>query len=48
MLDSIRAERFWVLTHDDEGDFWVDSVNRRLQSVERRENPQLGLGGVAP
>jgi NAD(P)-dependent dehydrogenase (short-subunit alcohol dehydrogenase family) len=37
-----------VLTHADEGDFWVDSVNRRLESVRRRENPQLGLGGIQP
>jgi len=42
VLDAIRAERFWILTHDDEADFWVDAVNRRLGSLERRENPQLG------
>jgi NAD(P)-dependent dehydrogenase (short-subunit alcohol dehydrogenase family) len=46
VLDAIRSERFWVFTHDDEADFWVDSVNRRLQSVERRENPRLG--GIQP
>ncbi len=33
VLDAIRAERFWILTHDDETDFWVDVVNRRLRSV---------------
>jgi NAD(P)-dependent dehydrogenase (short-subunit alcohol dehydrogenase family) len=43
VLDAIRDQRFWVLTHDDEADFWVDSVNRRLQSVQERANPQLGL-----
>jgi NAD(P)-dependent dehydrogenase (short-subunit alcohol dehydrogenase family) len=48
VVDAIRAGRFWVLTHDDEGDFWVDSVTRRLRSVEQRTNPQLGLGGGAP
>jgi len=41
VLDAIRAQRFWILTHDDEADFWVDSVNRRLRSVEQRMNPQL-------
>jgi NAD(P)-dependent dehydrogenase (short-subunit alcohol dehydrogenase family) len=41
--DAMRDERFWVLTHDDEGDFWVDGVNARLRSLEARTNPQLGL-----
>jgi NAD(P)-dependent dehydrogenase (short-subunit alcohol dehydrogenase family) len=41
--DAIRDERFWVLTHDGEGDFWVDGVNARLRSLEARTNPQLGL-----
>jgi NAD(P)-dependent dehydrogenase (short-subunit alcohol dehydrogenase family) len=41
--DAIRDERFWVLTHDEEGDFWVDGVNARLRSLEARTNPQLGL-----
>jgi NAD(P)-dependent dehydrogenase (short-subunit alcohol dehydrogenase family) len=41
--DAIRDERFWVLTHDDEGDFWVDGVNARLRSLEGRTNPRLGL-----
>ena len=43
VLDAIRAEQFWVFTHDDEDDFWVNAVNRRLRSVESRTNPQLGL-----
>ena len=42
VVDAIRSERFWVFTHDDEADFWVDAVNRRLRSVEARVNPQLG------
>jgi NAD(P)-dependent dehydrogenase (short-subunit alcohol dehydrogenase family) len=42
VVDAIRAEQFWILTHDDEADFWVDAVNRRLRSVEHRTNPQLG------
>lgn len=41
--DAMRAERFWILTHDDEGDFWVEGVNRRLRSIENRTNPQMGL-----
>jgi NAD(P)-dependent dehydrogenase (short-subunit alcohol dehydrogenase family) len=43
VLDAVREERFWILTHDEEGDFWVDGVNGRLRSLERRVNPQLGL-----
>jgi NAD(P)-dependent dehydrogenase (short-subunit alcohol dehydrogenase family) len=43
VLAAIRADRFWVLTHDEEGDFWVDGVNARLRSLETRTNPQLGL-----
>jgi NAD(P)-dependent dehydrogenase (short-subunit alcohol dehydrogenase family) len=43
VLDAMRDERFWILTHDEEGDFWVDGVNRRLRSLEARANPQLGL-----
>ena len=43
VLDAMREERFWILTHDEEGDFWVDGVNRRLRSLEARANPQLGL-----
>jgi NAD(P)-dependent dehydrogenase (short-subunit alcohol dehydrogenase family) len=41
--DAIRDDRFWILTHDDEGDFWVDGVNRRMRSLEERTNPHLGL-----
>ena len=43
VLEAIREERFWILTHDDEGDFWVDGVNQRLRSLGARANPQLGL-----
>jgi NAD(P)-dependent dehydrogenase (short-subunit alcohol dehydrogenase family) len=43
VLDAIRAERFWILTHDEEGDFWVDGVSARLRSLEARTNPRLGL-----
>ena len=25
VLDAIRAERFWILTHDDTEPFWVDA-----------------------
>jgi NAD(P)-dependent dehydrogenase (short-subunit alcohol dehydrogenase family) len=40
---AVKAEQFWVLTHDDENDFWVDAVARRLDSVATRTNPQLGF-----
>lgn len=43
VLDAMREERFWILTHDEEGDVWVDGVNRRLRSLETRTNPRLGL-----
>jgi NAD(P)-dependent dehydrogenase (short-subunit alcohol dehydrogenase family) len=39
--EAMRDERFWILTHDDESDFWVDAVNRRIRSIESRVNPQL-------
>lgn len=45
VMAAIRAERFWVLTHDDEADFWVDAVNRRLDSVRTRTNPTTALPG---
>ncbi|HEV7526750.1 MAG TPA: SDR family NAD(P)-dependent oxidoreductase [Acidimicrobiia bacterium] len=41
--DAMRDERFWILTHDEEGDFWVDGVGARLRSLESRSNPRLGL-----
>jgi NAD(P)-dependent dehydrogenase (short-subunit alcohol dehydrogenase family) len=37
--DAMRDERFWILTHDDEGEQWVNGVNARLRSVEARSNP---------
>jgi NAD(P)-dependent dehydrogenase (short-subunit alcohol dehydrogenase family) len=43
VLDAIRAEQFWILTHDDEADFWVGAANRRIRSLEMRSNPELGL-----
>ena len=46
VLAAIRDEQFWVLTHDDEGDFWVDAVQRRVRSVLDRTNPHLGFPPV--
>jgi NAD(P)-dependent dehydrogenase (short-subunit alcohol dehydrogenase family) len=43
VLDAMRDDRFWILTHDQEGDFWVEGVNRRMRSLEERTNPHLGL-----
>ncbi|MGQ0825199.1 MAG: SDR family NAD(P)-dependent oxidoreductase [Actinomycetota bacterium] len=40
---AIRDEQFWVLTHDDESDFWVNAVQRRLRSLTDRANPTLNL-----
>lgn len=46
VLAAVREERFWVLTHDDEADFWVDAVQRRLRSIGERTNPELGFPPV--
>jgi NAD(P)-dependent dehydrogenase (short-subunit alcohol dehydrogenase family) len=43
VLDAIRAEEFWIMTHDDPDDFWVDLVERRVRSVTDRTNPTLQL-----
>ena len=43
VLAAMRAEQFWILTHDDQGDFWVDLVASRLESVRGRTNPALRL-----
>ncbi len=44
VLDAVHNDRFWILTHDDAEDYWVEAVNRKLRSIESRENPRLGLG----
>ena len=41
VLDAIRAERFWILPHDDTEDFWVSFVNERTQSLADRTNPTI-------
>ncbi len=43
VLEAMRAEQFWIFTHDEEGDFWVDLVTSRLDSVRGRTNPALRL-----
>jgi NAD(P)-dependent dehydrogenase (short-subunit alcohol dehydrogenase family) len=43
VLDAIRDERFWVLTHDAEGDQWGEAVNRRIVSLQDRSNPPLNM-----
>ena len=43
VLAAMRAEQFWIFTHDDEGDFWVELVTSRLESVRGRTNPALRL-----
>ncbi len=44
VLDAVQHDKFWILTHDQAEDYWVEAVNRRLRSIESRENPRLGLG----
>jgi NAD(P)-dependent dehydrogenase (short-subunit alcohol dehydrogenase family) len=43
VLEAIRTEEFWIMTHDDPDDFWVDLVARRVRSVTDRTNPTLQL-----
>ena len=46
--DAIRENRFWIMTHDDESDMWVRAVNRRIESLGARANPEFNLGGLVP
>jgi NAD(P)-dependent dehydrogenase (short-subunit alcohol dehydrogenase family) len=41
VLEAIRAERFWILPHDDTEPFWRDFVNERAQSLVDRANPTI-------
>ena len=43
VLAAVRAERFWILTHDSEADSWVDAVNRRAQALIDRTDPAFGV-----
>ena len=43
VVDAVRADRFWILTHDREAESWVDAVNRRAQSLIDRTNPAFGV-----
>jgi NAD(P)-dependent dehydrogenase (short-subunit alcohol dehydrogenase family) len=40
--DAVRADRFWVLTHDRE-DSWMAAVRHRGRSVEEGTNPGFGV-----
>jgi NAD(P)-dependent dehydrogenase (short-subunit alcohol dehydrogenase family) len=43
VLDAIHDEQFWVLTHDDAADQWVQAVNRRINSLQHRTNPVMNF-----
>jgi hypothetical protein len=43
VLDAIRDQQFWVLTHDDVNDQWVQAVERRLTSLHERSNPVMNF-----
>ncbi len=44
VLDAIRTDRFWILTHaGTDDDMWTQAVNRRLDSVRDGTNPALNL-----
>jgi NAD(P)-dependent dehydrogenase (short-subunit alcohol dehydrogenase family) len=40
-LEAIRAERFWILPHDDTEVFWRTFVDERAQSLVERTNPTI-------
>ncbi|HEX4491196.1 MAG TPA: SDR family NAD(P)-dependent oxidoreductase [Acidimicrobiia bacterium] len=42
VLDAVRTDRFWVLTHDDD-DSWMAAIRARGQSVSDRTNPVFGM-----
>jgi NAD(P)-dependent dehydrogenase (short-subunit alcohol dehydrogenase family) len=41
VLEAIRAERFWILPHDDAEPFWRGFVNGRAQAFIDRANPTI-------
>jgi NAD(P)-dependent dehydrogenase (short-subunit alcohol dehydrogenase family) len=41
VLDAIRAERFWILPHDDAEPFWRGFVNGRAQALIDRADPTI-------
>jgi hypothetical protein len=41
VLDAVKADRFWVLTHDDD-DSWMGAVRARGESVATQTNPTFG------
>jgi NAD(P)-dependent dehydrogenase (short-subunit alcohol dehydrogenase family) len=43
VVGAIHDERFWVLTHDDASDQWVQAVDRRLTSLRDRSNPVMNF-----
>jgi NAD(P)-dependent dehydrogenase (short-subunit alcohol dehydrogenase family) len=44
VFNAVRAERFWILTHEDD-DMWMRAVNARLDSTANRTNPEINLLG---
>jgi NAD(P)-dependent dehydrogenase (short-subunit alcohol dehydrogenase family) len=44
VLQALRDEQFWVLTHEDD-DMWMRAVNARLESTSKRTNPSINLLG---
>ena len=41
VLDAIRADRFWILPHDDADEHWASFVNERTMSQADRTNPTI-------
>jgi NAD(P)-dependent dehydrogenase (short-subunit alcohol dehydrogenase family) len=45
VLAAMRAEQFWILTHDDADDYWASLVDGRVRSLIERRNPSLQSPG---
>lgn len=44
VFNAVRDEQFWILTHaKSEDDIWTKAVNKRLDSLRSRTNPELNL-----
>jgi hypothetical protein len=43
VVDAVRTDRFWILTHDSEAETWVDAANHRAGSLVDRTNPAFGV-----
>jgi short-subunit dehydrogenase len=45
VFDAVKSRQFWILTHADESDMWVDAMATRHRKMETQENPGGGFLG---